>query len=146
MEGEIDLNKLISAKQISMLYRNFQKYINVELKAYDISSSEYSYLLILYENNYKLPQDDLTAISSLDRAAVTRSINTLVKKGYVTKTPSKNNSRRNIIELTQKAIDIEGKVFEVVYNWNNLMHQGIKKEELLTTINTLNKMVENIGG
>lgn len=138
------MKNLVSAKQISMLYRKFQKYINQALMKYDITSSEYSYFLILYEHNYKLSQDELHSLSGLDRAAVTRSINSLEKKGYLTKTPSENNSRRNIIELTDKALKIEKEVFDVVYEWNNLIHEGIPSDELLTTIKSLNKMVENI--
>ena len=139
------MKNLISAKQISLLYRNFQNYINTELKSYDISSSEYSYLLILYENNNILTQDELHKLSSLDRAAVTRAIKSLENKGYVTKKPSKENSRRNIVELTKKGIGIKKDVLDVIYNWNNLMHKDIKYDELLITINTLNKMMKNVG-
>ncbi|QSX05440.1 MarR family transcriptional regulator [Sedimentibacter sp. zth1] len=133
----------VSAKQISMLYRKFQKYINNNLKKYDIGSSEYSYLLLLYENNNMLSQDDLHKLSNIDRAAVTRAISSLEKKGYVIKSSSKTNSRHNIIELTDKAISIKTNIFDVINKWNKLIHSDISTEKLNITIDSLNKMLKN---
>lgn len=136
--------EFVSAKQMSMLYRKFQKYLNKELKPFQITSSEYSYLLLLYENQHELSQDDLVKLSNIDRAAVTRAIDSLKKKGLIVKLASQNNSRHNTIRLTAKALEIENDFLEVIMNWNNLLHSGIDEKRLIITIQSLNTMLKNV--
>jgi len=67
---------------ISILYRQFQIFINNELKDLNITSGEYIYLIKLYENK-ELTQEDLAEIYFIDKAAITRSIRSLEDKGYI---------------------------------------------------------------
>lgn len=54
---------------ISILYRQFQIFINDELKDLNITSGEYIYLIKLYENE-ELTQEDLAEIYYIDKAAI----------------------------------------------------------------------------
>ena len=58
---------------ISILYRKNQIFLSSVLKPLDISTSEYSILLILYDDD-ALTQDDLTSRLFLDKSAVARAI------------------------------------------------------------------------
>jgi DNA-binding MarR family transcriptional regulator len=64
---------------ISILYRQFQIYINNALKDLDITSSEYIFLIKLYENE-ELSQEELSSIYYVDKAATARSLKRLEKK------------------------------------------------------------------
>ena len=74
---------------ISVLYRQFQIFINNELKDLDITSAEYIYLIKLYENK-ELTQEDLAEIYYIDKAAITRSMRSLEDKGYIIRIKNSN--------------------------------------------------------
>ncbi len=133
-----------SSKYISILFREFQKYINTELKPYGITSAEYSYLLLLYENDGELSQDDLHKLSHIDRAAITRAIASLEQKGYVTKRAREQNSRHFVVTLTDKAQERKNYIWNIVNSWNEGLHRDITKEHSEIVIAALQQMVKNI--
>lgn len=132
-------------KFMSLLYRSFQIFINKELKKININSSEVSYFMILARSEKEiLIQDDFVQVLQIDKAAVARSLKSLEKKGFVTKTVNENNKRQNKIVLTDKGFNVIGDIYQAIQKWNTTLEQDIDKEELEVTINTLQKMIENI--
>lgn len=76
-----EVNLHVIGKQISILFRQLNLYFNRELSDIHISSTELLYLSSLYAND-GIPQDDLAQEYTVDKAAVTRTIQLMEKRGW----------------------------------------------------------------
>ncbi len=140
---ETNMKEYISAKYISFMYRKLQKYVTNKLKPYNITSSEYPYIVLLYENDNVLSQDNLHKLSHIDRAAITRAIASLEKKGYVIKKPSETNSRYFVISLTEKALEIKSEIIDILKEWNTSLYKSIPTKDANIISNSLKQMHES---
>ena len=67
---------------ISVLYRNTQKFFDKALAKYDIGSGQLLYLLLIHENE-GITMQDTTRFTELDKGTTTKSIQRLIEQGYV---------------------------------------------------------------
>ena len=114
---------------ISILYRRFQVYINNELKDLDITSSEYIYLIKLYENG-ELNQEELSSIYYIDKAATARSLKRLEKKGYIKRFKDKDDKRSYKICVTEKALLVKKRIYKTLESWDKIISINISTDEL----------------
>lgn len=87
-----EVNLHVIGKQISILFRQLNLYFNRELSDIHISSTELLYLSSLYAND-GIPQDDLAQEYTVDKAAVTRTIHLMEKKGLVLRRTDASDKR-----------------------------------------------------
>ena len=85
---------------IAITHRKTQIYWNRELKPYGVSSSEIPVLLQLYREE-GITQDEIAFRQALDKSAVTRILQSLIKKGFIEKQKDENDKRCNRIYLTK---------------------------------------------
>ena len=126
---------------ISILYRQFQIFINNELKDLNITSGEYIYLIKLYENE-ELTQEDLVEIYYIDRAAIARSIKSLEDKGYIKRIKNQKDKRYYQIQVTPKALKVKYRIYNALKSWDELISLDVNNEELLM----VSKILENMSG
>ena len=133
------------SKNISKLYRASLVYINENLKEFNITSSEYLYII-------NIPEDksvNLTYLSKklyVDPSLTTKVINNLVKKGFIEKIKSKNDKRAYDINLTKQGIEIKPKILKVLESWNDVITKEmdiIEKENILNSLETMSTNAEN---
>ena len=67
---------------LSVLYRNTQKYFDRVLAKYDIGSGQLLFLLMIYEND-GITMQEITRRSEVDKGTTTKSISRLIEQGYV---------------------------------------------------------------
>lgn len=79
-------------KYISILSRQSQIYINRELKNYNITSSEYTFLLNVPDYG-DINQKQICDQFSIDQAMATRSMKSLEKKGLVLREKNPSDKR-----------------------------------------------------
>lgn len=103
---------------ISILYRQFQIFINNELKDLNITSGEYIYLIKRYENK-ELTQEDLAEIYCIDRAAIAMSIRSLENKGYIKRIKNQRDKRYYRIQVTPKALKVKHRIYNVLKSWDD---------------------------
>lgn len=130
-------------KWISILYRQFQIYINRELKKYDINSSEYIYLANIAKSEgvcQKYFSDEL----SIDQALTTRVMKSLENKGYIVREKNSADKREYIIKLTSKGNKIQPVIIEKLNYWTNILSEGLETEEVDRLIAQLQLMSENV--
>jgi len=125
---------------ISVLYRQFQVYINKELRELNINSSEYIYIVTLFSDHDGMSQDELSKKLFIDKGAVARSINSLEKKNYVSRRIDKLDKRIKRVYLTEKAKEVEDILFKALDKWNDIITVNIDQSSINTTIKTLQKM------
>ena len=124
---------------ISVLYRQFQIFINNELKDLNITSGEYIYLIKLYENK-ELTQDDLAEIYYIDKSAITRSMRSLEDKGYIKRIKNQRDKRSYRIQVTEKALEVEHRIYNALRSWDDLISLDVNDDELKMLSNILRNM------
>ncbi|MDH6365143.1 DNA-binding MarR family transcriptional regulator [Enterococcus sp. PF1-24] len=141
MKAKNNLGRLIS-----ILYRKNQVYLNEILKPYDISSTEQPILMYLYNNN-GVTQEEIATYLQIDKASMARSIQSLMKKAYVSKEKDVHDHRCNKISLTKKSIDIRDSLIEELDHWNATLLADFtlhQQDEILDTLQTLVEKLENL--
>lgn len=124
---------------ISVLYRQFQIYINNNTKDLQISASEYIFLMEMYKND-NMSQEQLSKYLIIDKSATARAIKSLEEKEYIIRKKDDNDKRTNRIKLTKKGIEIKDRLSNLLEEWNNEITSDIDKNLLNTVIDTINKM------
>lgn len=124
---------------ISVLYRQFQIYINNNTKELQISASEYIFLMEMYKND-NMSQEQLSKNLIIDKSATARAIKSLEEKEYIIRKKDDNDKRTNRIKLTKKGIEIKDRLSNLLEEWNNEITSDIDKNLLNTVIDTINKM------
>ena len=124
---------------ISVLYRQFQIYINNTTKDLQISASEYIFLMEMYKND-NMSQEQLSKNLIIDKSATARAIKSLEEKEYIIRKKDDNDKRTNRIKLTKKGIEIKDRLSNLLEEWNNEITSDIDKNLLNTVIDTINKL------
>lgn len=116
---------------ISVLYRQFQIYINNNTKDLQISASEYIFLMEMYKND-NMSQEQLSKNLIIDKSATARAIKSLEEKEYIIRKKDDNDKRTNRIKLTKKGIEIKDRLSNLLEEWNNEITSDIDKNLLNT--------------
>ncbi len=127
------------ARWLSVLHRQFQIYLNRELRDYDIQSSEYIFLVNLYEKD-GVSQEQLSANLFIDKAATARAIKRLEKLGYVKRTRNPSDSRAYIVTLTARGKQMRDFIKSKLVHWNNLLTGELTDEEHSDLLNKVKRM------
>lgn len=93
-------------KNIGILNRQFNIFLNRELAGTGLNATEFMYIGYLYQNN-GIMQDELAKEFLVDRAAITRTLKNMEEKGFVDRVRSKEDGRERRIYLTEKARSYE---------------------------------------
>ncbi len=133
----------IIAKNISIVYRQFNTFIGRELAESDLKATELMYLSSLYERD-GVTQDELVREFFIDKAATARAIQTLEKKGIIERKTDTNDKRAKRIYLLPKADDYIDIIDLIQKKWINQCNFEISKEELTAFATVLKKMAENV--
>jgi DNA-binding MarR family transcriptional regulator len=138
------MNKTMG-RLIGKIHRKKAVYINAALKSYNITSSEQSVLMHLY-GHPNATQESICAKLHIDRAAMSRIIQSLERKGYAVKNRDQADRRYNRVSVTQKALDCKEVVFEKIGDWNRLIDGALDNETRELVTNALGRIVQAIEG
>lgn len=126
-------------KQISILFRQLNLYFNRELSGISISATELLYLSSLYTKD-GISQDDLAQEYSVDKAAVTRTLQLMEKKELIIRKTDSADKRAKKLFLTDKAKSLEMELREIQTKWVCAMTKGMEQE----TINNFSKQIDTM--
>ncbi|WP_028775964.1 MarR family winged helix-turn-helix transcriptional regulator [Shimazuella kribbensis] len=129
------------AKWISVLHRQFQIYLNRELKDYDVHSSEYIFLVNLHEED-GISQEQLSSNLFINKAATARAIGRLEKLGYVKRIRSPKDSRAYLVTLTAKGLEMRTFIKTKLAYWSRSISVGYTDEEK----NDMTRMIKQMSG
>jgi DNA-binding MarR family transcriptional regulator len=108
-----------------------------------IGNGQLAILRILNHKGDGKTQDELSKILFLDKTTVTRTLQKLIKNGYVIKLKDKDDRRINRIYLTKKSKELAMKVNNLKADVLESLMQGITDEEFEGFFKVLTKMFEN---
>jgi MarR family transcriptional regulator, transcriptional regulator for hemolysin len=125
------------------MIRSARQIINENLRPLNLSSAEGNILLHLLTQGQEIKQEQLVEQLDISKPAVSRALDSLEKKGYVTREQDLDDKRAHRILLTDKAREI-GPVVEQVYNHiYTLAMQGISQYEFDYFVSLFGRISQN---
>lgn len=130
-------------RYISYLYRMGQCYINKELEPYNIGSGQFTYFMVLY-NEDGISQETISERVKMDKATTGRAIKKLAEEGYVYRRRDLEDKRSYQIFLTDKGISMKPIIVNILKEWNSLLLEDMEISDKKSAVELLEKMAENI--
>ncbi|WP_372660712.1 MarR family winged helix-turn-helix transcriptional regulator [Cohnella sp.] len=129
-------------KWISTLDRYFQMFISRNLRKHAIGPGQLHFLMLLYQKD-GVSQNELSQKLFVDKATAARAIQILEDVGYVKRIPCEKDRRKNLVYLTEKAIEIRNEIKNTLHKWTDLLTQNMAQEEKSILILLLKKSTAN---
>ncbi len=130
-------------KLISFLYRYSQMYLDKELAPYHIGAGQFYILMPLYKND-GINQESLSQSLRINKAAITRAIQKLIKEGYVFRQKSGEDKRSYQVFLTEKGRQIEPHIKQIALKWEDILLSEFDSDHRNLIVNSLGGMIENV--
>ena len=128
---------------VSILYRQIRIHIDNELKPYNIGSGQLQVLKVII-NHDGINQESISRLLHLDKATITRSVNKLVKEGYVLRNVDAHDKRAYVLHLTQKGKELEPTLNKILKGITKKLLTDFSNEEKEKVINIFRKMHQNM--
>jgi DNA-binding MarR family transcriptional regulator len=125
------------------MIRSGRQIINQKLHPLNLSSAEGNILLHLLTQGQGIVQEQLVEQLDVSKPAVSRALDSLETKGYITRQRDRKDKRAHRIWLTEKALET-GPSVEQAYNYVfSMALQGISQDELDLFMNLFGRISEN---
>ncbi len=111
----------------------------------NITPEQYLVMDILWENQ-SLSQQNIADVIQKDKNSVTKIIDSLEKKNFVSRVVDKKDRRINRIELTKEGKALEKNTTEVAIKFMNDTIAGIDNQDLNTFVDVMRKLKGNLEG
>jgi DNA-binding MarR family transcriptional regulator len=125
------------------IIRSARQIINDNLRPLDLSSAEGNILLHLFTQGYELGQERLVEQLEISKPAVSRALDSLEAKGYVTRQRDPHDLRAQRVRLTTRALAIGPAVEQVYDRVYTLAIRGISPDELDDFIHLFGRIAQN---
>ena len=131
-----------AGRLINELSRAAHIYFHNEFRKYAIGHAQIRTLFYV-ANNEGLTQMDLVKHLNLDKSSVTSQLQILEKNGYISRTTSKTDARKQVIGITDKTQKILDPMKQVLATWSNTLLAGFSEEERTSLLEYLLRMRDN---
>jgi DNA-binding MarR family transcriptional regulator len=121
-------------RHVSLLFRMGERFLNRKLAGSGVSSGTAPLLLELRDGERNLVA--LAMAVGVDKAYITRAIQSLEQAGYVVVTPAMEDGRSVTVSLTQEGRSTANRVEEAMRAWVAIVSQGVNQADL-NTVNTV---------
>lgn len=111
-------------KSVIVLFRQLNLFLNRELEAEKLTSADVLYLALLYEQDGRT-QDEMAETYAVDRAATTRSMQGLERKGLVRREMDDKDRRVRRVYLTEKAMQYRGAIRRMSEELASVLFEGM---------------------
>jgi len=118
-----------AGRYISVLMRQLNLFFSHELSEVEITASELMYLSQLYRAD-GLTQEEMSMEISVDKAATTRTIQGMEKKGLIRREAHEEDRRSKRVYLTDKSKKLEPHIRELQQRWVRFLTQDMTESEV----------------
>ena len=112
---------------ISVLYRNTQKFFDKVLSRYDIGSGQLLSLFFINEHE-GITMQELAQSGEVDKGTVTKSIQRLIEQGYVQARTDENDRRIKRLYTTEKVAEVMKTLYECRKELRSKLSTGLDFE------------------
>lgn len=130
-------------KNINILCRQFNLFLNHELSGVELNSTDLMYLGTLFIED-GVTQDDLAKDFCVDKAATARSMQNLEKKGIIIRQPDEADHRAKRIYLTDKAYKYKPLMESIQKKWTKICNTPMNDEEVIQFEKNLEIITEHV--
>lgn len=130
-------------KNINILYRQFNLFLNHELSGVELNSTDLMYLGTLFIED-GVTQDDLAKDFCVDKAATARSMQNLEKKGIIIRKPDESDRRAKRVYLTDKAYKYKPLMESIQKKWMKICNTPMHDEEVIQFEKNLEIITEHV--
>ena len=146
----------VLGRDIFVIDKYFRLFFKNALRPYDLNPTEAMVLLALYEkgghlredvfddiHEHKLSksQEQIIADLQYDKAAMTRTMQSLEGKGYAQRRANPSDSRSFLFWATQKADAFKPTLIGILREWNDLLTEGVGDMDIIGP--AIRQMAEN---
>ncbi|RFZ90436.1 MarR family transcriptional regulator [Mucilaginibacter conchicola] len=124
--------------------RTYRQYAHQQLTAqgFDVTVDQWLVLKALNDNP-DMPQQQIAEMTFKDYASLTRMIELLVKKQYLSRTIHPQDRRRFTLTLTQNAHEVLNRMQKVIVANRKHALQGISEAQIKAMHETLGQIIQN---
>lgn len=126
-------------------YRAFARALGEELRAYDISSGQWSVLRVLWEKE-GLSQVELAERMRVEKASLTGVLDVMEKRALIVRTRNADDRRKINIHLTASARALKNKLLPFGDKINKKATRGMSAVEIETLQRMLTQVIANLEG
>lgn len=130
-------------KNINILYRQFNLFLNHELSGVELNSTDLMYLGTLFIED-GVTQDDLAKDFCVDKAATARSMQNLEKKGIIIRKLDESDRRAKRVYLTDKAYKYKPLMESIQKKWMKICNTPMNDEEVIQFEKNLEIITEHV--
>ncbi len=125
-------------------FRSYHQYAQQQVKAcgYNITIDQWLVLKTAVENP-ELSQKQLSKVLYKDNASITRMIQNLERKGFLSICPNPNDRRRTILKITEEGKKITGDVHKIALKNRERALTGISCDDIHTLRCMLHQIIDN---
>lgn len=123
--------------------RLIKRNLDAQLKKYDLTSSQWALLKLLFDEN-NLSQSEIADKSLSDKATIGVIIDKLIEKGLIQKKLSKDDRRSYTVSITDKGSQLSEVVNHCAIVSNEKAIIGLSKEDTDILIKCLNVIIKNL--
>ena len=140
------MDKLLVAYQFGLLNRKSQQVLVRLCKenGFALTNAELILLMQLYREEGCM-QDALADRLCVDRAVVTRIVQSLERKGFVFRERDGADGRKKHVHLTKEAKAREPFFHKIMFRWVEYLGEGLASEDIRTLARLLDVMVARAG-
>lgn len=131
---------------ISKIHQLSGRIFDRKLKDYELNHfnpAQGRILFVLWQND-GIPIRELAKQTALEKSTLTSMLDRLEQAGYLKRTPSKEDRRQILIELTGKSRELKLKYEAVSEEMISLFYRGFSEAEIMVFENCLVRIFENL--
>ncbi|MCL6457622.1 MAG: MarR family transcriptional regulator [Gorillibacterium sp.] len=129
-------------KWISVIDRHTQMYVSRSLRHFGVGAGQLPFLIRLYKID-GVSQDYLAKELVVDKATVTRAVQSLEESGLITRRPCESDRRKNLVFLTEKARAAKEEIERAMQSWTGILTKNISEEEKTVLLSLLKRAAGN---
>jgi len=123
--------------------RRYRRYMHRSLKEHGVSDVAFPYIVAIARNP-GTHQDQLAFLHGVDKSHIARIIRDLELEGYVSIEKSPDDRRRHMINLSDKGWEMYELIMTATQEWEAYISDNVQEQDLITTIQTINTIVQSI--
>ena len=128
-------------KMLNNISRSQAIYRHSRISAEDLQTGHYAFALAICRDPGR-SQEELAQELCINKSTVTRNLNYLEEKGYISRNPLPNDKRQLSIYPTEKMLGFLPEIQQASSEWMRLLSDGIPEEELKVFDSVLSRMQE----
>ena len=118
--------------------------LNMALSKYGLSSSEANVLMFLYSSGDGIPQDTIVSGTAVSKAAISRTVDSLVRKGFLSRTRNSTDKRLYQVWLTEKARNLQDYIQDQYNQMVTAASRGVPQDKVEEFTSIFRQVAENL--